>query len=57
MNAQLMPVPFHGDTVVLLGQDNEPYVAMRSIVENMGLAWQVQHQKIYERFSSVLPKW
>lgn len=54
MNAQLMPVPFHDDTVVLLGRDNEPYVAMRSIVENMGLAWQVQHRKINERFSSVV---
>jgi hypothetical protein len=49
-----MPVPFHGDTVVLVGKDNEPYVAMRSIVENMGLAWQVQHRKINERFGSVV---
>jgi len=54
MNTQLMPVPFHGDTVVLVGKDNEPYVAMRSIVENMGLAWQVQHRKINERFCSVV---
>ncbi|MEN4750473.1 phage antirepressor N-terminal domain-containing protein [Pseudomonas sp. Ps21-P2] len=54
MNAQLMPVPFRDDTVVLLGRDNEPYVAMRPVVENMGLAWQVQHRKINERFTSVV---
>jgi hypothetical protein len=54
MNTQLMPVPFHGDTIVLVGKENEPYVAMRSVVENMGLAWQVQHRKINERFGSVV---
>ncbi len=54
MNTQLMPVPFHGDTVVLVGRDNEPFVAMRSVVENMGLAWQVQHRKITERFGSTV---
>ncbi len=27
---------------------------MRSIVENMGLAWQVQHRKINVRFGSVI---
>ncbi|MFJ7793296.1 phage antirepressor N-terminal domain-containing protein [Pseudomonas sp. NPDC096950] len=46
MNTQLMPVPFHGDTVVLLNEDNEPYVAMKPVVENMGLAWQSQHAKL-----------
>lgn len=49
-----MPIPFRGDTVVLIGKDNEPYVAMRSVVENMGLSWQVQHRKITERFGSTV---
>lgn len=51
---QLFPVPFHGDTVVLVGQDNEPYVAMKPIAENMGLAWSPQRTKIVERFASVV---
>ncbi|MFI8380667.1 phage antirepressor N-terminal domain-containing protein [Pseudomonas sp. NPDC079086] len=43
---QLIPVPFYEDTVVLVGQDNEPYVAMRAIVENMGLNWASQYTKL-----------
>ncbi|WCE09464.1 phage antirepressor N-terminal domain-containing protein [Pseudomonas sp. JBR1] len=43
---QLFPVPFHGDTVVLVGQDNEPYVAMKPIVANMGLDWASQYTKL-----------
>lgn len=49
---QLFPVPFHGDTVVLVGQDNEPYVAMKPIVANMGLDWHSQRQKLNDRFAS-----
>ncbi|WP_165667414.1 phage antirepressor N-terminal domain-containing protein [Metapseudomonas otitidis] len=51
---QLIPVPFYEDTVVLVGQNNEPYVAMKSVVESMGLAWQVQHRKLIERFSATI---
>lgn len=51
---QLIPVPFYEDTVVLVGQDNEPFVSMKPIVENMGLAWQVQHRKLAEKFGSVI---
>lgn len=54
MTTQLMPVPFHGDTVVLVGKDNEPYVAMRPIVENIGLGWSAQRIKIVERFDSTV---
>jgi hypothetical protein len=50
---QLIPVPFYEDTVVLVGQDEQPYVAMKSVVENMGLAWQAQHAK----FSSNRERW
>jgi hypothetical protein len=54
MNTQLMPVPFHGDTVVLVGQNNEPYVAMKPIVTNMGIDWNGQRTKLVEKFSSTV---
>lgn len=51
---QLFPVPFYGDTVVLVGKDNEPYVAMKPIVANMGMDWPTQYVKLTERFSSTI---
>lgn len=54
MNTQLMPVPFHGDTVVLVGKDNEPLVAMKPLVVNLGLDWKGQHAKLSEKFASVM---
>lgn len=54
MNTQLMPVPFHGDTVVLVGKDNEPLVAMKPLVVNLGLDWKGQHAKLSEKFSAVM---
>lgn len=54
VDTQLMPIPFRGDTVVLIGKDNEPYVAMRPIVENIGLRWSAQRIKIVERFDSTV---
>ncbi|WP_454837667.1 phage antirepressor N-terminal domain-containing protein [Pseudomonas mohnii] len=52
MQPQLMPVPFYEDTVVLVGQGNKPYVAMKPIVTNMGLDWHSQLTKINERFQT-----
>ena len=46
MNTSLLSVPFHGHTLFLLEQNNEPYTPMKPIVEGMGLAWQVQHRKL-----------
>ena len=46
MNTSLVPVPFHGTTLFLLEQNNEPYTPMKPIVEGMKLAWQVQHRKL-----------
>lgn len=43
---QLMPVPFYEDTVVLVGKDNDPYVAMKPIVTNIGLDWASQYTKL-----------
>lgn len=54
MNTQLINIPFHGDTLVLLDDDKNPMVAMRPIVENMGLDWKRQYQKIMDRFNSVV---
>ncbi|WP_409303197.1 phage antirepressor N-terminal domain-containing protein [Pseudomonas sp. KCJK8993] len=50
----VIPVPFYEDTVVLVGKDNEPLVAMKPIVINMGLDWKSQHVKVTEKFSSVV---
>lgn len=51
---RLFPVPFHGDTVVLVEHDGQPFVAMKPIVENMGLNWASQFTKISEKFGSVI---
>ena len=54
MQNQLMPVPFYEDTIVLVGKDNEPLVAMKPIVQNMGLVWAAQYVKISEKFGSTV---
>ncbi|WP_256676448.1 phage antirepressor N-terminal domain-containing protein [Pseudomonas sp. RGB] len=54
MQNQMMPVPFYEDTVVLVGRDNEPMVAMRAIVNNMGMDWPTQYVKLTEKFSSTV---
>lgn len=54
MTDQLFPVPFYGDTMVLVDHDGQPFVAMKPIVENMGLYWTGQHTKLTEKFGSVI---
>lgn len=44
-------VPFHGDSLYLVSNSGEPFVPMKPVVENMGLAWQPQHEKLKTRFS------
>lgn len=58
MTTQIVParhyISFHGNTLICLERDDELFVAMRPVVEGMGLAWQVQHRKLTanaERFS------
>ena len=46
MNTSLLPVPFHGTTLFLLEQNNEPYTPMKPIVEGMGLDWSSQFTKL-----------
>lgn len=50
----LITIPFHQQTIVAIEHDGKPYIAMKPIVENMGLAWQVQHRKITEKFGSAV---
>jgi len=53
MNNQMIPVSFHGDELALIDHDGEPFVAMRPVVEGMGLDWKSQWRRLSgERFSS-----
>jgi len=40
---------FHGNEIPMVSRNGEPYVAMRPIVEGMGLAWQRQSAKLQEQ--------
>lgn len=51
--SRLLPVEFHGATLTLADFNGEPYVAMRSLVEAMGLDWTTQRQKIKARYGAV----
>lgn len=51
---QLVTVPFHGDGLVTFEANGEPHVAMRRIVENLGMSWGGQREKLQaqaEKFS------
>lgn len=43
---QVQNISFHGQTVAVFSQNNQHYVAMKPIVENIGLDWVSQHKKI-----------
>ncbi|GAB1254085.1 hypothetical protein Defa_15720 [Desulfovibrio sp. TH_2024_36128] len=45
-NAQLSPVKFHSDTIFCITHNEQPFTAMKPIVENMGLGWASQTQKL-----------
>ena len=45
-NTTLSAVPFHGDTIYCTTINNQPYTPMKPIVENLGLAWTGQLQKL-----------
>ncbi len=42
----LVAIEFHGDQIVTFQHDGHPYVAMRRVVENLGLGWGSQRQKL-----------
>lgn len=45
------PVDFHGQALTVVGKDDEPYVAMKPIVEGMGLDWKSQYRKLTDEES------
>ena len=47
-------VPFCHSELTLIDCNGEPYVAMRPIVEGMGLTWKTQYRKIQLRFASTV---
>lgn len=47
-------LPFHSADLVIIEFNNQPFTAMRPIVEGMGLTWQSQYEKLKQRFSSVI---
>lgn len=42
----LVPVQFHGQTLVTTQHNGEPHIAMRPIVEAIGLNWKAQYDRI-----------
>lgn len=52
-NTALVAIDFHGDQLITFQKDGEPHVAMRRVVENLGLDWATQQRKLSEqqRFS------
>lgn len=51
---QLISVPFHQDNLVLINHNDEPFVAIKPIVVQMGLIWAAQYVKIMEKFESTV---
>ena len=50
----LINIPFHSKPLCLIDADGKPYVAMRPIVDGMGLAWPPQERKLKARFTSTV---
>lgn len=48
-------IPFRSTKLLLVDFGGQPFVAMKPVVEGMGLAWQTQHRKLMAgRFASVI---
>lgn len=43
---ELSPLPFHGDTIFCIEYQGQPFTPMKPIVENLGLGWASQSQKL-----------
>lgn len=48
MTTQVSTIDFHGKPLITAKIDGDIFVAMKPIVEGMGLAWQTQHRKFAE---------
>lgn len=51
-----MIVPFHGDELLIVEHNGQPYAPMKPIVEAMGLDWKSQYRKIASKFKSCMVK-
>ena len=51
---EYLNVNFLGSEIMVINHDGEPYVAMRTVVEGMGLGWGGQFIKIKQRFKSTV---
>lgn len=51
---EYLNVNFLGSQIMVINCDGEPYVAMRTVVDGMGLDWAAQFTKIKQRFKSVV---
>ena len=45
-NTQLETIQFHNQSLIVLNQENKPYIAMKPVCENIGLDWEAQRQRI-----------
>src|SRR3990172_3995460 len=50
---KLSVIPFHQDKIYLTEHEGEPYVPLRPIIENLGIAWTNQRVKI----KAALKRW
>lgn len=50
----LINIPFHSKPLCLIDADGKPYVAMRPIVDGMGIDWKTQERKLKNRFASTV---
>lgn len=47
-------IPFHNRAITMIDHDGKPFVAMRPIVDGMGLDWKSQQRKLQSRFASTV---
>lgn len=50
----IFPFDFHEDKLYLIEHKGEPYVAMKHIVEGMGLDWKAQYRRLKQRFNTCM---
>ena len=54
MNTVRITIPFYDKPLVLIDHNECPFVAMRPIVEGMGMDWKSQQRKFNTRFASTV---
>lgn len=54
MKTVRITIPFHDKPLVLIDHHEQPFVAMRPIVDGMGMAWPPQRQKLKKRFAATV---